>query len=62
MTNFQTFGIFGKMKAMNAIEVNGEIDKKGNLLLKRVLPIKDKQVKVIILVEEETDYDDKLWL
>lgn len=47
---------------MNAIEVNGEIDKKGNLLLKRVLPIKDKQVKVIILVEEETDYDDKLWL
>ncbi|TAM95747.1 MAG: hypothetical protein EPN39_14560 [Chitinophagaceae bacterium] len=46
---------------MNAIEIAGEIDKSGNLLLKKPLSIKNKQVKVIILFEEE-DVDDKLWL
>ena len=43
---------------MKAIEVTGRIDKKGKLLLDKTLKLKDKSVKIIILMEEE----EQSWL
>ncbi|MDX5346549.1 MAG: hypothetical protein LPJ89_06285 [Hymenobacteraceae bacterium] len=48
---------------MKAIETTGKIDNKGNLHLNKPLGLREKQVKVIILVSEENDEaDEKLWL
>lgn len=48
---------------MKAIEVNGEIDNKGILHLDHPLNMKEKKVKVIILVsEEDEEAEEKLWL
>jgi len=48
---------------MRAIEVTGEVDKKGVLRLDNPLTMREKKVKVIILVSEENEEtDEKLWL
>ena len=49
---------------MRAIEVTGEIDKKGILHLDSPLIIREKKVKVIILMSEEEDEatEEKIWL
>ena len=46
---------------MRAIEVTGEIDKEGLLHLDNPLLMKNKKVKVIILLAEEGT-EEKLWL
>ncbi|RDV16251.1 hypothetical protein DXT99_06160 [Pontibacter diazotrophicus] len=47
---------------MKAIEVTGEIDNKGVLRLDHPLKVRDKKVKVIILVSEDEELEDKQWL
>ena len=48
---------------MKAIETTGTIDKKGGLLLDSPLRIKEKKVKMIILMPEENELEEeKLWL
>ncbi len=48
---------------MRAIEVTGNIDKKGVLRLDNPLIMREKKVKVIILVSEENEEpEEKLWL
>ncbi|MBA9077711.1 MULTISPECIES: hypothetical protein [Rufibacter] len=47
---------------MRAIEVTGKIDKKGNLLLDNPLLMREKNVKVIILLSDEDEQEEKLWL
>jgi len=48
---------------MKAIETTGTIDKKGGLLLDIPLRIKEKKVKIIILMPEENELEEeKLWL
>ena len=48
---------------MRAIEATGNIDKKGVLRLDNPLVIREKKVKVIILVSEENEEtEEKLWL
>ena len=48
---------------MKAIETTGKIDKKGFLRLDKPLRLKEKKVKIIILMPEENEIEDeKLWL
>jgi hypothetical protein len=48
---------------MRAIEVTGNIDKKGILRLDSPLAMREKKVKVIILLPEENEEtEEKLWL
>ena len=48
---------------MKAIEANGEIDNEGNLRLNHPLKLKEKKVKVIILIAEEVEEtEDQQWL
>ncbi len=48
---------------MRAIEVTGKIDKKGILKLDNPLIMREKKVKVIILIsEEEEEIEENLWL
>lgn len=48
---------------MRAIEVTGKIDKKGVLRLDNPLIMRDRNVKVIILLAEEDEgTEEKLWL
>lgn len=48
---------------MRAIEVTGKINKKGILRLDNPLRIREKNVKVIILVsEQDEETDEKVWL
>jgi hypothetical protein len=48
---------------MRAIEATGQIDNQGNLRLDNPLVMREKKVKVIILVAEENEeIDDNLWL
>ena len=47
---------------MKAIEVTGEIDSKGFLRLDHPLKMREKKVKVIILVSEDEEAEDKQWL
>ena len=48
---------------MRAIEVTGQIDKKGILRLDNPLIMKDMKVKVIILMSEEDEKtEEKQWL
>jgi hypothetical protein len=46
-----------------AVETTGTIDKEHNLVLDEPLPIDGpSKVRVIILLPEDTDLDEKLWL
>jgi len=48
---------------MRAIRVTGQIDSQGNLRLDNPLVMREKKVKVIILVAEENEeIDNNLWL
>lgn len=48
---------------MRAIEATGNIDKKGVLRLDNPLVMREKKVKVIILVSEENEEtEERLWL
>ena len=47
---------------MKAIERNIVTDKKGYVKLNIPLQLKEKPVKVIILVEENDDEEEKLWM
>jgi len=48
---------------MRAIEVTGQIDKKGILRLDNPLTMREKKVKVIILMlEEDEEIEEKQWL
>ena len=47
---------------MQAIETVGEIDQKGNLILKAPLYLRNKKVRIIILLSEQEDLDDQTWL
>ena len=48
---------------MRAIEATGQIDNKGNLRLDNPLLMREKKVKVIILVADtEDETDEQLWL
>lgn len=48
---------------MKAIEVTGTVDEKHRLLLDGPVPINGpSKVRVIILMNEETDIDEKEWL
>ncbi|MCB0522197.1 MAG: hypothetical protein H6577_13925 [Lewinellaceae bacterium] len=47
---------------MKAIEVNAHIDGKGNIKLPSPLKVKDKDVKIIVLIPEDDDVYDDSWL
>jgi peroxiredoxin len=47
---------------MKALEIKGRIDEAGNLHLEHPLELRNKEVKVIILIAEEEDFDDDAWL
>jgi len=47
---------------MKAIEVKGKIDEQGKLALDHNLPLRNKDVRVIILTEEEDEEEEKQWL
>ncbi|MCH6234774.1 hypothetical protein [Cognataquiflexum rubidum] len=46
---------------MKAIEIKAKTDKNGNLLISEKLHFSNKEVRVLILVEDE-DIDEKSWL
>jgi hypothetical protein len=61
----EELNIINQLKAffMKAIEVTGTIDKKHRLILNEPLPISENiKVRVIILLPEEADIDEKDWL
>ena len=46
-----------------AVETSGTVDKEHKLVLDEPLPIEGpSRVRVIILLPEDTDFDEKLWL
>lgn len=48
---------------INAIEVNGEIDRNGELHLDEALPvIGPSRVRVIVLIESSADIEEREWL
>ena len=47
---------------MKAIEKNFKTDSKGNLKLDIPLTTKERNVRVIILLDEEDDNEEKIWL
>jgi hypothetical protein len=48
---------------MKAIEINSKTDKKGHLKINYPLRQADKNVRVLILVEEDTEADEeRIWL
>ena len=47
---------------MQALEVIGNIDKDGFLKLEKPLLLKNRKVKIIILVPDDDMLDDSLWL
>ncbi|WP_192822325.1 hypothetical protein [Rufibacter sp. LB8] len=47
---------------MRAIEATGKIDKQGNLRLDNPLLMREKNVKVIILLSDEEEQEEKLWM
>ena len=47
---------------MQALEVTGKIDKDGFLRLEKPLTLKNRKVKIIILVPDDDVQDDSLWL
>ncbi len=47
---------------MKAVEVTGKINEKGWLTLDQPLQLHNKRVRVIILMSEEEDIEDEIWL
>lgn len=47
---------------MQAIETTAQVDQLGNLKLLTPLSVRNQKVRVIILLPEEDDIDDKSWL
>jgi len=47
---------------MHAIETTAQIDQSGNLKLLTPLQIRNQKVRVIILLPEDDELDDKSWL
>ena len=47
---------------MQALEVTGKIDKDGFLKIDKPLVVKNRNVKIIILLQEDDIMDDALWL
>lgn len=47
---------------MQALEVVGNIDKDGFLKLEKPLVLKNRKVKIIILIPDDDVLDDALWL
>ena len=47
---------------MQALEVLGNIDKDGFLKLEKPLVLKNRKVKIIILIPDDDVLDDSLWL
>lgn len=47
---------------MKAIETTGKVDKAGVLHLDAPLALKEQTVKVIVLISEEADIEEREWL
>jgi hypothetical protein len=47
---------------MQAIEANAEIDQTGNLKLLTPVALRNRKVRVLILVPDTDDIEDKTWL
>lgn len=47
---------------MKAVEVRGKIDHSGKLVLEQPLDIKNKEVRIIILISGNDDISDDGWL
>lgn len=47
---------------MKAIEIKAKTDKNGNLSISEKLSHDNKEVRFLILVEEEEDFDENSWL
>ena len=47
---------------IQALESNGQIDKDGYLQLDSSLPVKDRRVKVIVLIPNDEEISDNQWL
>lgn len=47
---------------MQAIETTGQVDQLGNLKLQAPLHLRNQKVRVIILLPEHEEMDDKIWL
>ena len=47
---------------MKAIETGGFLDEKGFLILDNPLQINNKRVKIIILIPENDDISDTIWM
>ncbi len=47
---------------MQAIETTGQVDQSGNLKLLAPLKLRNQKVRVIILLQEPDDIEDKTWL
>lgn len=47
---------------MQAIETTGQVDQMGNLKLQAPLQLRNQKVRVIILLPEHDEIDDKTWL
>jgi len=47
---------------MKAIETAGQIDEKGRLQIDTPLTVTNKRVKIIILLPEDDDIQDDVWL
>lgn len=47
---------------IQALESDGQIDENGYLRLNSSLPVKDKRVKVIVLIPNEEEIFDSQWL
>jgi hypothetical protein len=47
---------------MQAIETTAQVDQSGNLHLLTPLRLRNQKVRVIILLPESADIDDKTWL
>jgi hypothetical protein len=47
---------------MKAIEIKAKTDKNGNLSISEKLNFSNKEVRVLILVDDDEDLDEKSWL
>lgn len=47
---------------MKTIEIKAKTDKNGNLLISESLNISNKEVRVLIFVDEQEDLDELSWL
>ena len=47
---------------MKAIEIAGQIDENGLVKIDNALPISNRRVKIIILMPDEDEIADEIWL